>query len=103
MSNRYVLLKETPDGDIGDVYKKAGTPSDGHWYISEKNSTYHESVVEDNPEWFELIPDNNDVVIHPNYSPCLNGRVMYNFSFNKTIPENKFTKIKSAIEKVLNN
>ncbi len=110
MSNtpkRYRLLKDLPDAKEGDVYynivgsdlyKNERQDSDKSPVI--EYNTYFKWQVEDNPEWFELIQQEE---IKITINGIANKFPFYQFMASHPIPEEKLPLIKKAIEAALND
>lgn len=116
---RYRLIKDLPDAKAGTILT-SDDKYDTYDYKSHRTGNpigtafywYKKEFVENNPEWFELIPESKEQLQVP--VEVKNVRIMldliggegghtYGFDVPKEISKDKFPAIKQAIENALNN
>lgn len=57
---KYRLLKELPRVEAGEIFEAIGN---GEYKVKSNGYKFISSLVENNPEWFELIPENKMEVV----------------------------------------
>jgi hypothetical protein len=116
MNKRYRLLKDLPDCKAGTVLEQEN-PYGLFMYCGafdgkEPDSWYIKDVVENNPEWFELIEEPqpkkervevNSLNLHDRFLGNTADTYWYQFCASKPLDGTKFPLITKAIEQILND
>lgn len=104
MSKKYKLLKDLPNAISGEIYSQT---DDCKNYINLNamntwDVCYPAEYVEQNPSWFEEVKEERIEVQHFEPHRRNSSPNWYEIIVSKPIPEEKYSLIKEAIEKILN-
>lgn len=112
MDKRYILLKDLPFMKNGTVYYKNKniTITDTNSYLptiggmQHNRFAVHSDFVENNPEWFQLVPQHITCLVVGDAMKFDNGTFMTaTLTLSSPIPNEKMGDIRRAIEEVVND
>lgn len=112
MDKRYVLLKDLPFMKKGTVYYKNKNIDvcDTNSYLPTIGGMQHDrfaihfAFVENNPEWFQLVPQHITCLVVGDAMKFDNGTFMTaTLTLSSPIPNEKMGDIRRAIEEVVND
>lgn len=100
MNNKYELLKEWPDAEIGDVYQWNGQ---GYSNQNRAAMVITKKYVECYPDWFQRVYDKIEVTRMWEEDREEFGRSLYCFYTTSPFPEDKFPAIRRILERIIND